>query len=106
MTRIQLCGIYHWNITQDIASTNRGSLDDRHSGCQEAGREALRALSAPCQRRYIRNASGEHSCAFGSRISQKSCWDFLRILLGEAFQLLAARRGPAELGALTGDGPE
>ena len=28
MTRIQLCGIYHWNITQDIASINRGSLDD------------------------------------------------------------------------------
>ena len=44
MTRIQLCGIYHWNITQDIASINRGSLDDRQElppslygdCCQEA----------------------------------------------------------------------
>ena len=44
MTRIQLCGIYHWNITQDIASINRGSPDDRQElppspygdCCQEA----------------------------------------------------------------------
>ena len=27
MTRIQLCGIYHWNITQDIASISLFKLD-------------------------------------------------------------------------------
>ena len=50
------------------------AADRAESGGREA--ETARAppsLAGPRQRRSVKNASGEPSCAFGSRLSWKSC---------------------------------
>ena len=76
-----------------LAMVFKGRLESDQDGYQDSNRMLLRfyhrnnpmqglvALRAPCQRRYIKNTSGEHHCAFRSRISKTNCLEITRISL-------------------------